>query len=536
MRTARTTLAVLCFVLCLSWTSRAYSEGLPWFPQRPAPDPNDQGCPQSDWPHYYYRHPVIFQEITQEGTLEFVGLGYADACKQSGKGQKGGTDSTLIELDGVWIPDILEAVRTMPGIAAAEALPGLGTPGSNILRWDLPNIPDRFQELYDMSTAPQVCDYPGALTLVCPGIPKALGDTLLTGGGFERRQDRFGNWRWLFPTSGDFWGAWFLSGISTQPPNPSENFYARHWANDMRNNHSDGGVYRVVLHPVDLSLINVSPTTDLDDAGDAIIPLTIYNQSTRSQLQTTLGWRPQGQNGWQKITGWRRPGETAWRPYEEKILLAPLGGTWVEVLLKGHTDGQVIDIMVNETQAIAELLTIRGNVYENNVQITTMKRAVLPDLALSNPGAPGHVACTPGGSYTVTWTLTNDGPTAITTNYSVSVATGKTGAWVAQQGMVTAQPGASPMSAIISTGYCSDFSEVTIDMNPSRSPAERTYSNNSLVLSTTIGASAPPPPPPPGLNGGGTETLIVPDDCEANPDPTSMYPCSNYPNLYFPGG
>ncbi|HWI51560.1 MAG TPA: hypothetical protein VNT01_05385, partial [Symbiobacteriaceae bacterium] len=37
---------------------------------RPAPDPNDQGCPQDDWPYYYYRHPIIFQEVNQAGTLQ----------------------------------------------------------------------------------------------------------------------------------------------------------------------------------------------------------------------------------------------------------------------------------------------------------------------------------------------------------------------------------------------------------------------------------------------------------------------------------
>ncbi|HYF80797.1 MAG TPA: hypothetical protein VD973_27110 [Symbiobacteriaceae bacterium] len=531
-RVSRVFLLIL-LILMTAGVGPAHARG----PIRPAPDPNDQGCPQFDWPYYYYRHPVIFQEITQVGTLQFVGFGYADACKQSGKGQKGGTYSTLIELDGVWIPDILEAMASLPGVPVDQALPSLGTPGSNILRWDLPDMPERFQELYDTTTAPQVCDYPGALALVCPGIPRALGDSLLASGGFERRQDRFGNWRWFFPTSGDFWGAWFLSNISTQPPNPPENFYARHWATDMRNNHSDGGVYRVVLHPVDLSLINAPTTLDLDEAGEAIIPLTIYNQSTRNQLHTTIGWRLRGETEWAQIDGWRRPGETDWRPYGEKILLNPMAGTWVEVRLTGRKDGEVIDLMVNETRAIAEILTVRGDPLINNIQTVGLKRPVLPDLALSNPGAPGYVACSPGGSYTVTWTLSNDGPAAVTTNFSVSVTTGKTGAWIARQGAVTAQPGAQQMSAVISTGYCDDISAVTIDLNPNRSPAERTYSNNRLDLSTTIGASAAQPPlqTQPG-NGGRTETLIVPDDCDRNPDLTSMYPCLNYPNLYFPGG
>jgi hypothetical protein len=538
LSTTRKTAALLCLTLLLSWVSRASAEGVPWFPQRPAPDPNDFGCPQADWPHYYYRHPIIFQEITQVGTLQFVGFGYADACKQSGAGVRGGTDSTLIELDGVWIPDVLEAMSSMPNIPATQALPGLGTPGSNVLRWDLPDIKTNFASLYDRTTAEQVCAYPGALTLVCPGIPRELGDTILADGGFERRQDRFGNWRWFFPTAGgDFWGAWFLSGISTQPPNPSENFYARHWATDMRNNHSDGGVYRVVLHPVDLHLINAPATLDLDDAGEAIIPLTIYNESTRNQLQTTLGWRPGGSTTWSKIDGWRRPGETDWRPYEEQIALAPNGGTWVEVQIKGRAAGQAIDIMVNETRLIPEIRKVNEDAYANNIQTTALKRAVIPDLALSNPAAPGQVACNPGGAYTVTWTITNDGAAALTTNFTVSVSTGKTGGWAAQQGSIAVQPGAAPMSAAISTGFCDDRSEVTIDLNPGRNPAERTYSNNRLVMSTTIGAQVPAPSRSAfGAGSGGTETLIVPDDCVRTPDLTSIYPCTNYPNLYYPGG
>lgn len=61
---------------------------------------------------------------------------------------------------------------------------------------------------------------------------------------------------------------------------------------------------------------------------------------------------------------------------------------------------------------------------------------------------------------------------------------------------------------------------------------EPDYSNNTATRNVQVDAE--PSVPLEIRSGGGTSSIIVPDDCVVNPDPTSRQPCVNYPNLILP--
>ncbi len=123
---------------------------------------------------------------------------------------------------------------------------------------------------------------------ICAGIHPEFAANVLPGAGWKRI-DYKGHYRWINTWMGDSVDAWFLSGNSTQPPNPAENFYVRHWAVDMLDNHSDGGVARVILGRANLALKNVPPESRLQADGSAVIPATIHNDSSRRALETVVG-------------------------------------------------------------------------------------------------------------------------------------------------------------------------------------------------------------------------------------------------------
>ncbi len=504
------------------------------------PAPNDSSCPEPGWPHYYYRHPVLFQYTTHTGTLQFIAFGYADACKQAGKGERGGTASTLAELpEEFWTPNALDLMRAMKPVSLQEALPGVAYPGDNVYRWDLPAFPAHGFR-YDLFYA-DVRDRFGRhlcqvretdVDIVCPGIHPEFANTVLKDVGWTRFEHN-GFVRWKYAPDSDSVAAWFLSSISTRPPNPPENFYARHFAADMLDDHGDGGVIRVILHPIDLALQAVPAEVSAGLGGELIIPATIWNQSTRRLLQTEIGWRAGSTGPWQPVEGWRLQGESAWRGPDETIALSPRAGTDVEVRISGLSQGQTVQLMVNHTRAIPEAPLAAGqwgDAYANNITATAVVGAQL-DLKVTRIDVPASLTCTEGDAYTARWVIHNSGSSPVTVRRRASVTTGRSGGWSLGERTLTLQPGANEETVSVAIIRCDDLSTVRVEINPEpRAVQEVRYDNNALERQTLLAPASDDADLPTFRTGSG-KTIIVPSDCEPNPDATSTQPCLNYPYL-----
>ncbi len=224
---------------------------------------------------------------------------------------------------------------------------------------------------------------------MCPGIHPDFARNVLAPAGWKSFQ--YGN-RAIWQIGGeDSVDAWFNPAV---PTNGGENFWARHFAEDMKENLSDGGFIRVILHPVDLTLGDVPAETPLQDGATAIIPATIRNHSTRRALKTEIGWRVAEAGQWRPVDGWRHQGETAWRSPTDPIPLTANGATPVEVKISGVEHGQLVQLMVNYTRTIPEADKWEGphdSAYLNNIAettITSLRRSrfslvVLPRFAMS---------------------------------------------------------------------------------------------------------------------------------------------------------
>ncbi len=494
-------------------------------------NPGDPVCPDEEWPYYYYRHPVLFQEVTHVGTLQFVAFGYADACKQSGLGVRGGTRSYLQELPHeFWQPDALERMRALQPEAVREDLPDYRYPGDNVYRWSLPDIPAKgfnYAEFFEPEMANKYCPESPDGAVVCPGIHPDFARNVLAPAGWESQ--RYGD-RIIWKIGGeDSVDAWFLSDV---PTGGGENFWARHFAEDMKQNHSDGGFIRVILHPVDLELVQVPPETLVLDGATAVIPATIWNHSTRRALKTEIGWRIGESGDWQPVDVWRLQGEAAWRPSTEPIPLTAEAGTAVEVRLSGVQHGQLVQLMVNYTQTIPEADTWEGpyySAYLNNITETAIASAL--DLAVTSLEVPANLPCIDGGTYTARWVIHNNTESRVTVRRRVGVTTGKSGGWSLGERTVTLQPGENVEEVTVHTVRCDDLYEVQVEVNPApRAVEETTYENNVLVRQTLVAPSSDTSSLPSFQTGTG-KTIIVPSDCIPNPDATSDQPCLNYPHL-----
>ncbi len=532
---ARKWVVTLCvLLLCLTpWQKASAVGGAPGGGIiYPKPIPNDPVCPDGEWPYYYYRHPVLFQEVTHVGTLQFVAFGYADACKQTGLGERGGTRSYLQELPlEFWAADALERMRALQPEAVKEDLPDHHYLGDNVYRWSLPEIPAKgfdYAPFFDPYLAGEYCPESPDGAVVCPGIHPDFARNVLAPAGWESQ--RYGD-RIIWKIGGeDSVDAWFLSDVPTRG---GENFWARHFAEDMKQNHSDGGFIRVILHPVDLELVQVPPETPLQEGATSIIPATIWNHSTRRALKTEIGWRIGDSGAWRPVDGWRLQGETVWRPPTEPIPLTAKAGADIEVRLSGVQHGQPVQLMANYTRTIPEADKWEGpqySAYLNNIAETTIAGDPL-DLAVTSLEVPTNLPCTVGGTYTTRWVIHNNTERPVTVRRKAFITTGKSGTWSLGERSVTLQPGDNPDSVTIHLVRCDDLYEVRVEVNPEpRAVEETNYANNVLARQTLVAPSNDTSSLPTFRTGTG-KTIIVPSDCIPNPDATSDQPCLNHPHL-----
>lgn len=373
---------------------------------RPAPDPGDGACVEPGWPNYYYRLPVIFQDISEVGTLQFVGFGYADACKDAehGKGSRGATHANIMVYPGVWQPDILQRLGALGRTAKPpdEALPGLASyPGDNAYRWQLPAMPVQFPQLYNEKAA-SACKT-DAGQVVCPGIAPEFGE-VLAAAGFKPVDTSDGTRRFLIEADIEQGGAkatkaWF--GAAGADP-----FYGRFWAAELVDNHSAGGVLRVILHPVNLTCDSIPATTPVAGDGTALLQPRIGVYGSRA-VPARLGWRVKANGGWQGAQT-VAPGQYVG------------GGANVSVPVSGVKAGQVLQVMINYDRAVNEVTGDEmADVYGDNVCETTLVPAQ-PSLKLHDlwysPAPPK-----PGDAVRLSVGVTNDGAVAADTSISWSV-------------------------------------------------------------------------------------------------------------------
>jgi hypothetical protein len=159
------------------------------------------------------------------------------------------------------------------------------------------------------------------------------------------------------------------------------------------------------------------------------------------------------------------------------------------------------------------------------------------DLSVVSLWAPGQVACRIGQSITATWVIRNpSGRTLQRVPFSLWMTSSKMGDRVAAvAGVLDLPPGDTPFSGPVSLGPCGDRVSLRLEVNLGPEPRpvrEPDFGNNGAGTSLTVEPQAVEPLP--GFVGGGVSHLIVPSDCQSNPDWSSRQPCLNYPNLIVP--
>jgi hypothetical protein len=377
--------------------------GEPGLPTPSVPAPDDWVCVEANqgWAYYYYRLPVIFQDLGPDGQPRVVAFGYADGCKKSGKGSRGATFANLQVLtDPVWAQDVQAKLQALNQelVPLQQAFPEWPDMPDNALRAPLPNLQVRFTELYDSQNYLTLCKYledePQEKT-VCPGIAPEFAK-LLDDAGFLKVMDAKGYTRYLLDTSilANKIGWWWNSTV----PNPDKygNFYGTNWALDLLANHSPGGVMRIVLNPVDLGLtcLDASAKAGTDAMGSVRVTI---NRARASG--TRVSWRLKGASAWQ---------------LGAPVTAAQLGGATATELsfpLPGVMAGQQVEFMVNDDKRIAELgPDPYASAYTNNVCTATVEEA-RPNLEIYDiwysPGEPA-----PGEPVLVTAAVKNSSDAA----------------------------------------------------------------------------------------------------------------------------
>ncbi|HYF77086.1 MAG TPA: hypothetical protein VD973_08150 [Symbiobacteriaceae bacterium] len=527
MRHSGVIAAVLAAVICLLTPDVGHSVG-GIEPPRDAflPDPDDTACPEDDWPHYYYRLPVIFQYTTDAGTLEFFAFGYADGCKyKTNQKSRGGTHANLQILEGFWAPNIMDRYAALNAQARpltdGTSLPGLNYPGDNAFRWDLPQIRLEYQNLYNEQKAG--CRYRSDdLEIICPGIPPEIA-ALLTQAGFQVASKEGQPDRYLIDLSfiegarPDAVAGWFGSALSTQPPNPTENFYARQWGTYNRTDHSDGGLFRIILFPVDLALTDLPAKTTVMGDGTAHINVNVALLANK-QVPTWVGWRIKGESEW-------RHGRVL-----DRSDLAPHTAVKADFTISGVQPGQVVEVMVNPDRAVAEVAGgAFTDAYANNVGETLLipGEVDLEVVSLSAPAlsAPAQVAWDPDGEYRIAWVVRNNGVTEVTGRRTVTLG----GTQALRAGTVTLGPGESRTEEYrVPLMECGAQQRVAVAIASAGDETDSNPANNAASRTTAVGDC---PEAEAGSAPGWSMTIIVPADCEPNPDPLSDQVCLNYPQL-----
>jgi hypothetical protein len=377
-----------------------------WQPGKPVPSlpaPDDWVCVEANegWAYYYYRLPVIFQETGPDGKPVVVAFGYADGCKQSGKGVRGATFANLQVLtDPVWAPDVEARLQAVARdlVPLQEALPGSPSPADNALRSPLPDLTMHYADLYDQQSYRSLCKYledePETET-ICPGIAPPFAK-LLEAAGFLKATDSKGYTRYLLDSTvlANRIGWWWTSTV----PNPGRygNFYGRNWALDLLNNHSNGGVMRLILNPTDLGL--TCQGASVKAGADAVGSVRVSINQPKS-IATRVGWRLAGAADWQLGTA---------------VAAAQLANaTTVDLTfpLPGVNAGQTVEFMVNYDRKIAEMgADPNASAYTNNTCTAAVAES-RPNLEIYDiwysPGKPN-----PGEQVLVTVAVKNSSDVA----------------------------------------------------------------------------------------------------------------------------
>lgn len=155
------------------------------------------------------------------------------------------------------------------------------------------------------------------------------------------------------------------------------------------------------------------------------------------------------------------------------------------------------------------------------------------DLEVVRVEAPVVHPYVENGQYTVRWLVRNHGDQSLTVRRVVTARTDPASrTWTPRQGSFSYAPGDTWEEARVSIGRGDRDYIVRVEVNPDRTIAESTYENNAGTAITRLGAE-----PVSGAGdwaAGESQTLIVPPDCDPNPDRTSPQPCLNYPEVVAP--
>ena len=146
--------------------------------------------------------------------------------------------------------------------------------------------------------------------------------------------------------------------------------------------------------------------------------------------------------------------------------------------------------------------------------------------------APGAVACALGQKVSVTVSFTNQSDRAIGKVPWALTATSAARSLTVGKGALTLPPGVTSRTVSVPITECGVDLTLTATVNLPQPGvvAETDADDNTATAVLTVDAQAAS-----GGEGGSSMTVIVPADCQPNPDPSSRQPCLNYPNLLIPG-
>ncbi|HYG60780.1 MAG TPA: hypothetical protein VD902_22110, partial [Symbiobacteriaceae bacterium] len=276
-----------------------------------------------------------------------------------------------------------------------QALPGTDWPGNNAVKFPLPDIRNRYREMYgSQANLEKFCDFQWEPPdKVCPGIPPDLAP-ILDRYGFDKTRDKNGYWRFLLDTGLKYdqaLGTW--AGSSLPSPGTQGNFYGTHWGEGMENNHSTGGILRIVLGWLDYVLTAPAEAT-LSRDGTVVVNTTlrldgqVIRPSRKEQKEKAVmpqfAWRPKGSTEW-------RPASAAFdTPVDSWTAWSAVTATLSFALAPDELSLQEIEVKVNPDETIAELTptqpgtttpTHRIDAYANNIA-TVRLRPARPNLQI----------------------------------------------------------------------------------------------------------------------------------------------------------
>jgi hypothetical protein len=158
------------------------------------------------------------------------------------------------------------------------------------------------------------------------------------------------------------------------------------------------------------------------------------------------------------------------------------------------------------------------------------------DIAVKELRVPPKVACERTEKFPYSFVTHNPSSRELKVPFKVTVSGRRSGStrdlyW----GTMLLKPGDNTTESFFQLDDCDDVMtlRVAVNLGPEPRPVpEPDYSNNARQATVTI--------PPyqvtlPTMEAGKSRTIIVPADCQVNPDITSKYPCLNYPDLRHPG-